>query len=139
MSHPFRPSSKSPFRPALEQAEFEKLVEEALAEIPASFRRMIENLAVMVEDEPPAGRSILGLYHGVPLDHRSPSGYGNTSPDVIIIYRKPIEEMSRTPEEIKIQVKLTVLHEVGHYFGLGERELRDIEDELMSSGKGRKG
>ncbi len=108
-----------------------------MAEIPVGFRKLIENLAVMVEDEPPAGRRLLGLYHGVPYKHRSPSGYGNTSPDVIVIYRGPIEEISATPEEIKEQVKLTVLHEVGHYFGLEEAELRDIEDEIMCARKGR--
>lgn len=134
----FRPSQKSPFNPGLERAEFEKLVEEALAEIPRKFRKLIANVAVMVEDEPPDGRPLLGLYHGVPFTERSPGGYGNTAPDVIVIYQRPMEELFRTPEEIKEQVKVTVLHEIGHYFGLEESDLRDIEAEMRSAGS-RKG
>jgi len=117
--------------------EFEKLVEEALAEIPRSFRKLIDNVAVLVEEESPEGRRLLGLYHGVPYQYRSPAVYGNISPDVIVIYKRPIEEISRTPEEIKQQVKLTVLHEVGHYFGLNESELRDIEAEILSGRRDR--
>lgn len=137
MRRPFRLSNRSPFRPGMDTDEFEKLVEEALAEIPRSFRKLIDNVAVLVEEESPEGRRLLGLYHGVPYQYRSPAVYGNISPDVIVIYKRPIEEISRTPEEIKQQVKLTVLHEVGHYFGLNESELRDIEAEILSGRRDR--
>jgi predicted Zn-dependent protease with MMP-like domain len=138
MKRRFQPSDRSPFAPGVGRAEFEALVEEALKEIPRQFRRLIDNVAVMVEDDPPPGRDLLGLYHGVPYKHRSPgAGYGNTPPDVIVVYRRPIERICRTPDEIKEQVRLTVLHEVGHYFGLEERELREIEAEMTRAKKRR--
>ncbi len=133
-----RPFGRSPFAQALDRDEFERLVERSLAEIPARFKKLIANVTVMVEDEPPPGRNLLGLYHGVPFQHRSPGSYGNTSPDVIVIYQGPIERMSRTPEEIMTNVRDTVLHEVGHYFGLGEEELREIERAVRKSRQGEK-
>lgn len=131
--HPF---GRSPFRPSLPRDRFEDLVAEALAEIPVRFRKLIENLTVMVEDEPPPGSPLLGLYHGVPYTHRGPGSYGNLPPDVIIVYKGPIERLSRTDEELKDHVRDTVLHEVGHYFGLGEAELREIERAVRQARKG---
>jgi len=130
------PFGRSPFRPSMEKTRFEELVEEALSEIPGKFRKLIDNVSVMVEDESPPGTSLLGLYHGVPFPHRSPGSYGNYPPDVIVIYQGPIERMSRTDDEIKDNVRDTVLHEVGHYFGLGEAELREIERAVRESRKG---
>lgn len=111
----------------MSRAEFEILVEECLKEIPGKYRRLVKNLAVIIEDESPAGQQLLGLYHGVPYAYRSPAIYGNLPPDVIVIYRKPLERISRNPEELKENIKETVLHEIGHYFGLKEHELRNIE------------
>lgn len=130
------PFGRSPFRPSMDKTRFEELVEEALSEIPRKFRKLIDNVSVMVEDESPPGTSLLGLYHGVPFPHRSPGSYGNYPPDVIVIYQGPIERMSRTDDEIKDNVRDTVLHEVGHYFGLGEAELREIERAVRESRKG---
>jgi predicted Zn-dependent protease with MMP-like domain len=120
----------------MNKKEFEKLVEEAFAQLPKEFKKYIENLAVIIEDSPPrevyrqTGSSpystILGLYHGVPLKHRGPY-YGNLPPDVIFIYQKPIQEMCHSEEAIKQKIKEVVLHEVGHYFGLSDEELSDIE------------
>ncbi len=120
----------------MEREKFEKLAEEALAQIPKKFKKLISNLAVLVEEK--ASReifertgtsplsSILGHYHGVPFKHRGPF-YGNIPPDVIVIYQKPIESICSTEEEIKKKVREVVLHEIGHYFGLSEKELREIE------------
>lgn len=120
----------------MEREKFEKLAEEALTQIPKKFKKLISNLAVLVEEK--ASReifektgstplsSILGHYHGVPFKHRGPF-YGNIPPDVIVIYQKPIESICSTEEEIKKKVREVVFHEIGHYFGLSEKELREIE------------
>ncbi|TES86934.1 MAG: metallopeptidase family protein [Candidatus Aminicenantes bacterium] len=120
----------------MEREKFEKLAEEALAQIPKKFKKLISNLAVLVEEK--ASReifektgstplsSILGHYHGVPFKHRGPF-YGNIPPDVIVIYQKPIESICSTEEDIKKKVREVVFHEIGHYFGLSEKELREIE------------
>ncbi|MDH5468595.1 MAG: metallopeptidase family protein [Candidatus Aminicenantes bacterium] len=121
----------------MERERFEELVEEALDELPIKFRKRIQNLAVVVEDKPSrevyerTGSSpfglLLGLYHGVPFKHRGPF-YGNLPPDVITIYQKPIEQICTTEEEIKKKVREVVFHEVGHYFGFDDKELKEIEN-----------
>lgn len=117
--------------------KFEKFVEEALSKVPKKFKKYIQNLAVIIEDEPSreiykstgssAFSSILGLYHGLPFKHRGPF-YGNLPPDVIVIYQKPIENICRSEDEIRKKVREVVLHEIGHYFGLSEKELHEIEE-----------
>lgn len=120
----------------MEREKFEKLAEEALAQIPKKFKKLISNLALIVEEKPSREiyertgssplSSILGHYHGVPFKHRGPF-YGNIPPDVIVIYQKPIENICSTEEEIKKKVKEVVFHEIGHYFGLSDKELKEIE------------
>lgn len=122
----------------MEREVFEKLVEEAMDALPAKFKKLIQNVAVIVEDGPsdetrrsvgaPTRGEILGLYHGVPYQHRGPY-YGNHPPDVIVIYQQPIERICSTDDEVREQVKATVIHEVGHYFGFSDPELREIERE----------
>lgn len=121
----------------MEREKFGALVEEALEGIPKKFKKYIKNLSVIIEDYPSreerekAGASpfstLLGLYHGVPFKHRGPF-YGNLPPDVIVIYQRPIEQLCRSEEDVKRKVREVVLHEVGHYFGLSEKDLRDIEE-----------
>jgi predicted Zn-dependent protease with MMP-like domain len=116
---------------------FTRLVEEALKEIPRRFRDEMKNVAVVVEDEPPLhvleemeiepGESLFGLYQGVPLPERS-WAHGNTLPDRISIYQRPIEEACEDHEEVIVCVAETVIHEFGHYFGLSEEEIEEIED-----------
>jgi predicted Zn-dependent protease with MMP-like domain len=118
---------------------FEKLVEEALREIPRRFRKAIHNVAVVVEDEPSPevlaemeiepGDSLFGLYHGTPLTERS-WGYGNNLPDRISIYQKPTEEACEDDDEIRDCIAETVIHEFGHYFGLSEDEIEEIEEKF---------
>jgi len=126
----------------MEKDKFEQLVEEALADLPEEFKKLIENLVVMVEEEAPAEvyrqtgshplSRILGTYRGIPFKHRGPY-YGNNPPDIITIFQKPIEEICATEEEIKQEVRLVVIHEVGHYFGLSDPEMKKIEEELLRS------
>ena len=116
---------------------FEKLVEEALREIPRRFRKEMTNVAVIVEDEPPPHileemeieppDSLFGLYQGTPLPERA-WAFGNTLPDRISIYQRPIEEACEDDEEIRDCVAETVIHEFGHYFGLSEEEIEEIEE-----------
>jgi len=123
----------------MRREDFERIVEQALSSLPKKFMGLIDNLVVLVEDEhiPPPLRTgsrgreqvmVLGMYHGVPFTRRGPY-YGNLPPDVIVIYQRPIEEICRSEEEVRRKVREIVLHEVGHYFGMTDRELRDIEAE----------
>jgi predicted Zn-dependent protease with MMP-like domain len=118
---------------------FTELVEEALREIPARFRREMRNVAVVVEHEPSPevledvetdpGDTLFGLYQGTPLPDRGWS-YGNTLPDRISIYQGPIEEACADDEEIRDCIAETVIHEFGHYFGMSEEEIEEIEEKF---------
>ena len=116
---------------------FTRLVEEALREIPRRFRDEMKNVAVVVEDDPPAHvlaemeieppDSLFGLYQGTPLPERGWT-YGNALPDRISIYQGPIEDACEDDEEIRDCVAETVIHEFGHYFGMSEEEIEEIEE-----------
>ena len=116
---------------------FSLLVEDALREIPRRFRKAMTNVAVVVEEEPSAeiledmeigpDDTLFGLYHGTPLPERG-WGYGNALPDRISIYQIPIEEACEDDEEIRDCVAETVIHEFGHYFGMSEEEIEEIEE-----------
>jgi predicted Zn-dependent protease with MMP-like domain len=117
------------YRPT--KAEFDRLVSAVFEGLPVEFRDRLDNVAVVVEDWPPEAeadqastpdRSLLGLYHGVSLLHRG-SDYHLTIPDRITIYRGPIVALCRTQAELVQEIRDTVLHEVGHYFGLDDDEL----------------
>lgn len=128
----------------MDRQTFERLVEEAMVSLPARFKKLIQNVAILVEDYPsldvrrrmgaPSRDSILGLYHGTPFQHRGPY-YGNQAPDVILIYQKPIEAIAATDDEIREEVRAVVIHEVGHYFGFSDTELREIEREAEAAAK----
>ncbi len=116
---------------------FTQLVEEALAEIPRRFRREMKNVAVVVEGEPSQELldemeiepedTLFGLYQGTPLPERGWS-FGNALPDRISIYQTPIEEACADDEEIRDCIAETVIHEFGHYFGMSEEEIEEIEE-----------
>jgi predicted Zn-dependent protease with MMP-like domain len=121
----------------MKRRQFEALVEKALRKLPKRFKEKISNIAVVVEDwadeatladvgiEPPD--TLYGLYRGVELAHRD-SSYGNVLPDVITIYQGPIEEDAEDEEEMAEIVRETVVHELGHYFGLDDETMHRIED-----------
>lgn len=106
-------------------AEFEELVENALRGIPARFRRRMNNVAIVVEKEPPQP-GLLGLYQGRPLADRSVFE-GFTMPDKITIFQGPHERMSRTRAELEQNVADTVWHEIAHHFGMDEARVRRAE------------
>jgi predicted Zn-dependent protease with MMP-like domain len=108
-------------------AAFEQLVSDALDELPDDLRDLMSNVAVTVEDEPPDGRPLLGLYQGVPWGRRG-AYYSGALPDKITIYRGPIERMSGgDPERLRQQVRRTVFHEIAHHFGISDQRLVDID------------
>jgi predicted Zn-dependent protease with MMP-like domain len=117
---------------------FEALVEKAMRRLPRTFKERIANVAVVVEDwaddetladvgiEPP--ETLYGLYRGIDLTHRD-SAYGNVLPDTITIYQGPIEEDCADEAEMAELIRETVIHEVGHYFGLDDKTMERIEDD----------
>lgn len=117
--------------------QFEALVERALRHLPKKFKSKIDNIAVVVEDwaddetlsdlgiEPPD--TLYGLYRGIDLTRRD-SSYGNVLPDTITIYQGPIEEDCADEAEMTELVRDTVIHELGHYFGLDDETMERIED-----------
>ena len=118
---------------------FEKLVEDALREIPRRFRQEMCNVAVVVEDEPSPellaemaiepGETLFGLYQGTPLPERS-WAFGNNLPDRISIYQKPTEDACDSEDDIRDSVAETVIHEFGHYFGMSEEAIEAIEEKF---------
>jgi predicted Zn-dependent protease with MMP-like domain len=120
------------------RAHFEELVQEALQGIPKRFRRRFSNLAILVEDEPSEELldsmgieppdTLFGLYHGTPLPSRG-WDYGNALPDTIAIFQGPIEDACDDEEEIIGTIAETLIHEVGHYFGMSEEEIEAIESQ----------
>jgi len=124
----------------MERERFIELVQQALDELPDQFRSRMDNVVVLVEDLPPEQQArertprprslrprklLLGVFHGVPATQKSvfnmPAG-----PDTIVLYQKNIETVCSTEEEIREQVRLTVMHEIGHFFGMTEDQLRDV-------------
>lgn len=116
---------------------FSELVEQAVADIPDYFRRRFENVSIDIMPYAPPdiarqlGRhptQLLGVYQGVPFQRRGP-WYGNVMPDRILIFQVPIVRLCRSDDEVRRLVREVVIHEVGHYFGLSDPELRKLEAE----------
>jgi predicted Zn-dependent protease with MMP-like domain len=116
---------------------FRELVDEALATLPTEFRDALHNIAIVVEDEPTPEQlesvgiappdTLLGLYEGIPLTERQWS-HGNTLPDKVTLFQGPIEDASEDEDDLIIAVGETLIHEIGHYFGLSEEEIEEIEE-----------
>ncbi len=118
----------------LSRAAFEKLVGQAVESLPPRFLEQLRNVDVVVETEPTEeelrqagiqpGGTLLGLYQGIPQTQRG-TWYGSVLPDRIVIYQRPIESIAGSLLETRRQVRITLMHEIGHHFGLHERELSD--------------
>jgi predicted Zn-dependent protease with MMP-like domain len=119
------------------RSQFEKHVAEALASIPRRFRDAMKNIAIVVEDEPSPELleemeieppdTLLGLYQGTPLTERR-WDYGNTLPDRVLIFQGPHEREADDDEDLVVAIAETLIHEIGHYFGLSEEEIEEIEE-----------
>jgi predicted Zn-dependent protease with MMP-like domain len=107
----------------MEREEFEKVVENVVTTLPAFIRKKLQNIDIVIEDEPVVHKSLLGLYQGVPLKNRG-HWYGNVMPDRITIFKKNIERISHNEEELKEWIHRVIIHEIGHYFGFDEQGLR---------------
>jgi predicted Zn-dependent protease with MMP-like domain len=122
----------------LTREEFEEAVVSALKKLPKFIKEKMENVDMVVEDRAPqdllsemglhSPSELLGLYQGVPLDRRG-FYYGNVLPDKITLFQIPIESICKTKEEIKEKIREVVIHEVGHYFGLDDERLWELENE----------
>jgi len=121
----------------VDRPEFERLVAEALASIPRRFKKAMQNIAIVVEDEPSAELlaemeveppdTLLGLYQGTPLTERA-WGYGNTLPDRVLIFQGPHERAAEDEDDLVVAIAETLIHEIGHYFGMSEEQIEEIEE-----------
>jgi predicted Zn-dependent protease with MMP-like domain len=126
----------------VERKQFERHVADALASIPKRFRLALRNIAIVVEDEPDSDLlaemeieppdTLLGLYQGTPLTDRR-WDYGNALPDRILIFQGPHERAAQDDEDLVVAIGETLIHEVGHYFGLSEEEIEEIEEKYWRS------
>jgi predicted Zn-dependent protease with MMP-like domain len=114
--------------------EFEKTVQQALEELPEEISKALENIDIFIEETPGheigegfrfSANHLLGLYTGIPKNHRGPY-YGNVLPDRIYLYKKNLESYCRSHQALKEQIQRTVLHEIGHYFGINDKRLREL-------------
>jgi predicted Zn-dependent protease with MMP-like domain len=122
----------------MSDSRFKELVDEALESIPSRFRDAMQNIAIVIEQEPtaaqlesvdldPAEDSLLGLYEGTPLPERG-WAHGNVLPDKITLFQRVIEEESADEDDLVVAIGETLIHEIGHYFGLSEEEIEEIEE-----------
>ena len=118
----------------MKREHFVKVVEEALDLLPQEFRSRIKNVAILVEDFPPnqspsqpgqQRRLLLGIFHGVPATNKSIFDLP-TGPAHIVLYQKNIEAVCSSEAEVRHQIRQTLMHELGHYFGMTEEQLRDV-------------
>jgi predicted Zn-dependent protease with MMP-like domain len=107
--------------------DFEQVIRDTLDSVPSELRERISNVEIAVEDEPPPGQPLLGLYQGIPLTQRG-SNYTGTLPDKITIYRGPLERhYGHDTELLTQQIRRVVLHEVAHHFGISDERLIEID------------
>ena len=115
----------------MEREAFARVMREVLDSLPEEFRSRIRNVAVLAEDLPDGQVSrrpkklLLGLFHGVPMTRKSVFDL-STGPDYVVLYQKNIEAVCSSEAEVREQIRRTVIHEFGHYFGMDEEQLKDV-------------
>lgn len=120
----------------MDREAFEEAVRDALDDLPDEFAQRLENVEIVIEDEPSNDllrsmgmdarrHTLFGLYQGVPL-HLRGATYGGVLPDKITIFYRPLTRACRTPAQLRRQIRKTVIHEVGHFFGLDDRAIRAL-------------
>jgi predicted Zn-dependent protease with MMP-like domain len=118
----------------LGEIDFEREVDDAVAALPRELRDVISNVEIVVEEEPPPGQPLLGLYQGIPLTRRG-SGYTGVLPDKITIYRGLLERLyGADRESLRRQIRRVVLHEVAHHFGISDERLEELGRRSPRSG-----
>ncbi|MGH2749266.1 MAG: metallopeptidase family protein [Actinomycetota bacterium] len=118
----------------MEDGDFERLVSDALDSLPPDIARAMDNVELLIEDEPspdaladlPPGETLFGFYHGVPLTERGPGTYFGAMPDRISIYKGPLTRTFGDPDEIREEVRITVIHEIAHHFGISDERLDEL-------------
>jgi predicted Zn-dependent protease with MMP-like domain len=110
----------------MSRVEFEDAVTDALDVVPPELARMMSNVVVLVEDDPPGGGDLFGLYEGTPLTERGQWWAAGSLPDRITIFRNPTLRACRTREEVVEEVRVTVVHEIAHHFGITEARLHEL-------------
>jgi predicted Zn-dependent protease with MMP-like domain len=110
----------------MSEEEFEDAVADALDSIPPELAREMRNVAVLVADDPPGGEALLGLYEGTPLTQRGDWWAAGSLPDRITIFRNPTLAMCRSRAEVVAEVRVTVVHEIAHHFGIDEGRLHEL-------------
>jgi predicted Zn-dependent protease with MMP-like domain len=109
------------------EVEFEGYIEAAVESLPDDLRASMSNVELVVEDEPPPGLPLLGLYQGIPLTRRG-GFYAGALPDKITIYRGPLERLyGDDPDRLRSEVRRVVLHEIAHHFGISDDRLRELD------------
>jgi len=120
----------------MKRERFDEIVEKVLDSLPEEFGELLDNVVIFTENAPsaetlaeseiPEGETLFGLYEGVPLTERT-HNYGLVAPDRITIFQKPIEEACESEDEVALQIRRTVLHEIAHFFGIEEGRMDEIE------------
>jgi predicted Zn-dependent protease with MMP-like domain len=128
--------STSPQGNSMKKRQFEQAVDRALESLPPEFQQLLDNVAIFIEDHPSRSLlrelgmspndTLLGLYEGIPQTERTTS-YDLVAPDRITLFQRPIEECCRTDAEVAEQIRRTILHEVGHHFGIDDDRMDEIE------------
>ena len=110
-----------------EEVDFEQSVADALDSLPPDLREYMSNVAIVVEEEPPPGMPLLGLYQGLPLTKRG-SRYAGVAPDKITIFRRPLERLyGADPGRLRQEIRRVVLHEIAHHFGISDERLVELD------------